>query len=100
MPDPCPICGRVDPDTVERCDCGYSFPASVAAKPAVLGPATMFLDLALIVAVIAATGLAVWAIAKVASGIPLELLFLLGIVPWVGVTSSLLRRYCYPNTRV
>jgi hypothetical protein len=60
----------------------------------------MFLDLALIVAAIAATGIAVGAIANVASGVPLEFLFLLVIVPWAGVTTSLLRRYCYPNTRV
>lgn len=100
MAHQCPICGRVNPDVGERCDCGYSYSAPVAAKPAGFGPLAMFLDLALIVTVIATTGIAVWAIAKVASGIPLELLFLLGIVAWVGVTSSLLRRYCYPNTRV
>ena len=49
---------------------------------------------------ITASCLVVWAIARVASEFNLKFLFLLVIVPWVGAVTSLLRRYCYPNTAV
>jgi hypothetical protein len=53
-----------------------------------------------IVIAIAASGIAVWAIARVVSEFHLRFLFLLVIVPWVGMLSVLLRRHCYPNTKV
>jgi hypothetical protein len=49
---------------------------------------------------LAATGTAVWAIAKVVSEIHSQFLFLLVILPWIAALSSLLRRHCYPNTSV
>lgn len=58
------------------------------------------LDLAVIVIAIGATGIAVWAIAQVATGFHSGFLFLLVILPWVGTLSFLLRRHCYPNTSV
>jgi hypothetical protein len=60
----------------------------------------MLLDLAVMGTAITATGVVVWAIARVASGFHLGFLFLLVILPWVGSLSWLLRRHCYPNTRV
>jgi hypothetical protein len=58
------------------------------------------LDLSVLAIALAATGIAVWAIARVVSEIPSEFLFLLVILPWIGTLSFLLRRHCYPNTSV
>jgi hypothetical protein len=100
MAKQCPICGRLNADTAGPCACGYVLSARTGAKPTALGPRAVFLDLAVIVIGIAATGITVWAIAQVASEFHSGFLFLLVIVPWVGTLSFLLRRHCYPNTPV
>ena len=100
MANPCPVCGRVNEDTSGPCVCGYPYSAPRAAQPASLGPRGLLLDLAVMALALAATGLVVWGIARVTSEFNLKFLFLLVIVPWVGVLAFLLRRHCYPHTAV
>jgi len=100
MPIQCPLCGRVNPDNAGPCACGFDSSAPTTTKPTALVPRTICLDLAVLGIALAATGAAVWAIAKVVSQIQSQFLFLLVILPWVGVLSFLLRRRCYPNTCV
>jgi hypothetical protein len=90
----------VSADTAGPCACGYDFSAPTTAKPTPLEERAIFLDLAVLGIALAATGAAVWAIARVVSEIHSQFLFLLVILPWVAALSSLLRRRCYPNTSV
>ena len=90
----------MNPDIAERCNCGYSFPASIAAKPIALAPHGVVLDLSVIVIAIAISCIAIWGIGKVASEFDQRFLFLLVILPWIWTLSFLLRRHCYPNTSI
>jgi hypothetical protein len=74
--------------------------ASTARTRDAFGPRQVLVDLAAIVLAIAGSSLAVWGIATASPTMHRGFLFLLVIVPYVAVLCSLLRRHCYPNTRV
>jgi hypothetical protein len=74
--------------------------ASTAKTREAIGPGPLLIDLITFVLAITSSSLAVWGIAEASPSIHRGFLFLLVIAPNAAVLSSLLRRHCYPNTRV